>query len=364
MKEKPAIIVLVGITGDLAKRKLLPAIEGLRAAGALPEKFELVGVTRRENDKGYFVMDLDDPSAYERLAAHLSGIEEAWGEPAQRLFYLSVAPSVSLPIIAHLGASGLAQMPDTKLLIEKPFGTDYDDAKRTIDEIGRHFASEQQYRVDHYLAKGSVRVLAQQAHGLAGVTHIDILASESIGIEGRADFYEQTGALRDLIQSHLLEVAAVAIDPHDRLSALKGLSVPAGQPITQITVRAQYDGYRTEAGNPDSTVETFASLLLESKSVAFTGTVRLATGKALAEKRTEISFTHTGGSRETIDLSDAQNAYENVFADAIAGDRSWFVSPEEVIEDWRIVTPVLDAWAGTTDNLRAYVPGASADDLY
>jgi glucose-6-phosphate 1-dehydrogenase len=157
MNGMPTILVLVGITGDLARRKLLPAIEGLRAAGALPEKFELVGVTRRENTEGYFVMDLDDSQGYERLTAYLSAIEAQWGEPAQRLFYLSVAPSVSLPIVQHLGSSGLARIPHTKLLIEKPFGTSFDDAKQTIETINQHFAPEQQYRIDHYLAKGSVR---------------------------------------------------------------------------------------------------------------------------------------------------------------------------------------------------------------
>jgi len=356
----PTILVLIGITGDLARRKLLPAIEGLRAAGALPEKFELVGVTRRENSDGYFVMDLDDPAAYERLSAHLAEIEGAWGVSAQRLFYLSVAPSVSLPIIRQLSDAGLASVPNTKLLIEKPFGTDYEDAKRTIDEINRNFASEQQYRIDHYLAKGSVRALAAQARDLSEVEHIDILASESLGIEGRANFYEQAGALRDLVQSHLLEVAAVAIDPQNRLAALQGLSVPQNLPIYETAIRAQYEGYRDEAGNPESMTETFASVLLESRGDSFNGTVRLTTGKALAEKRTEIVFTHADGTIETVDLTDAQNAYENVFADALAGDPTFFVSTEEAQENWRVIAPVQEAWMHGEEDLRSYAPGTDS----
>jgi len=359
MNGMPTILVLVGITGDLARRKLLPAIEGLRAAGALPEKFELVGITRRENANGYFVMNHDDPQSYTDLAAHLENIEKKWGEPAQRLFYLSVAPSVSLSIITHLGESGLSHLPNTKLLVEKPFGTNYEDAAYTIEEINKHFAPEQQYRVDHYLAKGSVRALAAQAHALSNVSHIDILASEALSIEGRTHFYEQTGALRDLIQSHLLEVAAVAINPTDRLAALKGLSVRP-----EISIRGQYNGYRTEAGNPDSATETFASILLESKNAVFNGTVRLTTGKALAEKRTELQFMNADGTTKSIDLSDSHNAYEHVFADAMAGDHTWFVSPDEALEDWRIVKPVQEAWSGDESGLKTYVPGTRADTLY
>ena len=272
MITKPTILVIVGITGDLSKRKLLPAIQTLREHKVLPEKFALVGITRREgveiDGAETFKMDLGATPDYIKLKERLEEIEKEFGEPAQRLFYLSVAPTVSMPIIEQLDAAGLSKVVNTKLLLEKPFGIDQENGQMLIHNIENFFTSEQIYRIDHYLQKDSVRGLLAKpcfAKATSGdIDSIQIFASEKIGIEGRGDFYEQTGALRDFVQSHLLEVAAMSINPTERLKVLKEFFIPTDKPITEYVQRGQYKEYRKEVGNKESIVETFVSVTLHS----------------------------------------------------------------------------------------------------
>ncbi len=354
MITKPTIIVLVGITGDLSKRKLLPALEGLKEKGILPEKFKLVGVTRRD-DADLFKMDLDNAADYLRLKEHLEGIEKEWGEPAQRLFYLSVAPTVSMPIIRLLGEAGIATAPDTKLMLEKPFGTDLENGLQLIEDIAKYFSDEQVYRIDHYLQKDSVRALTDQNIDRANVAEIEVFAREQIGIEGRGDFYEQTGALRDFVQSHLLEVAAMAIDPTHRLEVLKNMTVPNDKPLTEYVKRAQYNGYREAVANPASVVETFVSVLLHHGDLSLV----LKTGKALDRKSTDITLFYKDGATKVISLNDAHNAYDHVFEDAMNGDRTFFVSKEEVIANWQTIAPIQEAWKKDNSDLAFYDQGSA-----
>ncbi len=352
----PTIIILIGITGDLSRRKLLPALEGLQEKGKLPEHFKLVGITRHDNDQGYFKMDLDNAEDYKRLAEYLDSIEKEWNTKAQRLFYLSVAPTVSLPIIKHLGEGGLSTVGDAKLLLEKPFGLDEANAKEVIENIKNYFNDDQVYRIDHYLGKNTVRSLANESIDPSIVERIEVVATESIAIEGRAHFYEQTGALRDFIQSHLLQVAALALDPKNRLALLQELSVQ--EPIAGHVKRGQYNGYREAAENPTSTVETFVSVELQSQGPLFTGTVVLKTGKALDRKSTDLTLFYKDGASKVISLHDSQNAYENVFYDAIIGDKTFFVTPEEVLQTWHILAPIQEAWKKDSSDLFFYEPGS------
>lgn len=438
MKHKPAIIVIVGITGDLSKRKLLPAINRLGQAGKVPEQLRIVGVSRSPDvavtdliktieDPAYlkantelFQMDLTDQAEYARLSAHLAGIERRFGAPAQRLFYLSVPPQVSRPIIDHLGASGLTSG-DAKLLLEKPFGTDLASATELINHINRHFAPEQVYRIDHFLAKEMAQnllvfreenILFKRAWNKDFIERIDIIASEQLDIEGRAAFYEQTGALRDFVQNHLLQLAALTLmdapDPDElqmvparRLAALKQLRV-ASDDTVRAARRGQYEGYRKQVGNPASAVETFAAVTLESQDSRWRGVpILLATGKALKEKRTEIRITYRpeGGKGPNelvlrVDPSEGMElhlwakrpgydprieqrmlsleydkgerlppAYERVILDAIRSDRSLFVTNDEILETWRILDPVQRAWSMSTDDLMFYKPGTDIGTL-
>lgn len=420
---KPVILVIIGITGDLAKRKLLPAIEAIAKSAVLPEQFRIIGTSRHTgiaadaiaSTKDSFVrehleivtLDTEQKDAYEALKAHLASMETEFGAPAQRLFYVSVPPAAARGIIELLGTSGLAEVPHTKLLLEKPFGTDLASATELVAHIEKSFANDQVYRIDHYLAKHMVQNLVvfrsmnslfRRTWNNQFIERIEIIAHEAIGIEGRARFYEQTGALRDLVQSHLLQLAALTLMsvhggsiPERRHKALSALSVRG------TARRGQYAGYRAEVGNEASTVETFAALTLESSDPQFAGVpITLVTGKCLPEKRTEVRIFYTKEHAEEADelilrvqpnegvtmklwakrpgyentceersleftysdhYATVPDAYEQVLVDVISGDHDLFVSSEEVLESWRIIEPVLEEWRKGGEGLVRYQSG-------
>ena len=434
---KPTILIIVGISGDLSKRKLLPAISQMAASGVLPENFRVVGITRQtgidvnsltsqtENAQylkehlELFTMDLLSSADYEKLAVHLEEIEKDFKSPAQRLFYLSIPPQVSHPIVELIGTSSLIKVADTKLLLEKPFGVDLASATELADHIDKYFKTEQVYRIDHYLAKETVQNLLvfrednslfKRTWNQNFIEKIEIIASESIGIAGRKDFYEQTGALRDLIQSHLLQLTALTLmSPcsHDRLGevptcrleALKNLYIPADELITDYVKRGQYSGYQDEVSNSSSTVETFVSLTLLSHDPKWAGVpIILTTGKSLAEKFTGVKisykkekdneanelilklqpdegvelslWTKSPGyeyelTKKSLKFNFAEHytklpeAYEQVLFNAINSDHSLFASSEEVLETWRILNMVQKSWEMSANDLIYYEPGST-----
>ncbi|MHB8661017.1 MAG: glucose-6-phosphate dehydrogenase [Minisyncoccota bacterium] len=425
--DTPTLLIIVGITGDLSKRKLLPALGEMAAAGVLPKKFRIIGVTRQQavtldnllqgvknverirSQIELFPMSLTAGKDYTRLAAHLREIGQTLGDAPQCLWYLAVPPKTAWPIIEHLNVSGLTKVPRTKLLLEKPFGVDRESAQELITHVEQSFAPEQVYRIDHYLAKETVQnivvfrrdnPLFERTWNRDSIERIDIIASETIGIEGRAAFYEQTGALRDIVQSHLLQLAALTLMtlpaegewqsiPEARLALLRSLEVAPDR-----VHRGQYAGYRDEVKNPSSVVETFASLTLFSNDPRWKDVpITLTTGKALAQKKTEIIVTYRrNGSPEanllTLRLQPNEgvelcffakrpgyehkiervplsftyaghfgalpDAYEHVFLDAVRGDHTLFVSSEEVLESWRIIDAVREAWEPHPDTLTLY----------
>lgn len=439
MKTKtPTILVIVGISGDLAKRKLLPAIGKIAAAGVLPHDFRIVGITRRSDvdidqllssagaDAEYlrshielFQMSLSDEKAYSGLGELLSRIEQKIGDGAQRIFYLAVPPQVARPIIEMLGVSGLARSGRTKLLIEKPFGVDLESAKELVDHIDRYFTPEQVYRVDHYLAKETAQNLLvfrddnslfKRTWNKEFIERIEIIASEKIGIESRTIFYEQTGALRDIVQSHLLQLAALVLmetPEHDNLSevpqlrrkALSHLALPSSAPIHANVTRGQYENYRKEVENPKSTVETFVSLTLASSDPRWVGVpITLVTGKALESKFTTIHVYYKKDqgheanelilrlqpdegvelcvwakqpgyehkvSRHALRFTFKEHyaifpePYEQVLFNAMNSDHSLFASSDEVLETWRILDPIQHAWEMSDKDLVFYKEGSA-----
>jgi glucose-6-phosphate 1-dehydrogenase len=442
MKEnRPTILVIIGISGDLSRRKLLPAISQIAAAGELPDKFRIVGITRQAgmtasqilepvSDASYlrehlelFTMDLLSPADYQRLDSRLTAIDQELGGSSQRLFYLSVPPQVSRPIIELLGETKLSARPRTKLLLEKPFGVDLASAQELVEHISRYFQEEQVYRIDHYLAKDNAQNLLvfRQDNSLFKRTwnqdfieRIEIVASEQIGISGRAVFYEQTGALRDLVQSHLLQLSALTLMdiadanhleevPQRRLAALRLLHLPDRKPVAAAVRRGQYQGYQAEVNNPGSTVETFVALDLESDDPAWAGVpITLVTGKALDQKFTGIKiFYKKDQSHEANDLilrlqpdsgielclwakrpgydyqvirhplrfsfqehySTLPEAYEQVLFNAINSDHTLFTSSAEVLETWRILDEVQRAWEMSSEDLRIYPAGSSITEI-
>jgi len=438
---KPTVIVIVGISGDLSKRKLLPAIGQIAATGMAPDQFKIVGVTRKSNielesllaytsNKNFiidntelFEMDLDDEEDYKRLGAHLEKIEKEFGVPTQFLFYLSVPPNVSKSIIKLIGKSGLAERESTKLLLEKPFGTDLNSATELVDYINTYFKEKQVYRIDHYLAKETAQniIVFREGNSLFRRTwnkdfieKIEITVSEEIGIAGRANFYEQTGALRDLIQSHLLQLLALTLMeipeeghlsevPILRYEALKKINIPQELSLASYAKRGQYKGYREEVGNPNSMVETFASIDLESQDPKWRGVkINLSTGKAMKDKMTSIKILykkdHDNESNELIlrlqpdegisfsvwakrpgyerqvsrhalsfnfkdHYTALPEAYEQVIFNAINGDHSLFSSNEEVLETWRILDSLQKAWNTSAYDLILYKKGSTFDEI-
>jgi glucose-6-phosphate 1-dehydrogenase len=421
MDNKPTILIVVGITGDLSTRKVLPAISNLIESGKVPDDFVVLGVTRKpevdvdklllnvefkdgiKNHLKFFQMDLDSDDEYLRLNEKLKEIEGMFSSPSQHLFYLSVPPQVSLFVIEKLGLAGFAKEGTTKILLEKPFGVNLESAKGFVKQISRYFDEKQVYRIDHYLAKPMTQeVISFRDNDLtfkdywnnSSIERIEIIASESIGIEGRISFYEQTGALIDLVQSHLLQLAAIMlmdINKDDlskrKLQALKNLNIPSDKPITNYVHRGQYTKYKNEVNNNGSKIETYVSITLESNNPKWIGVpINIMTGKMLDKKATEIVIYYkknlgpdklifriqpdegitfpSWSLKSDFNYSINHNtkipeAYENVLTGSFKSDHSIFVSSEEVLESWRIIAPIQEAWKKSNDDLFIYEEGSN-----
>jgi glucose-6-phosphate 1-dehydrogenase len=430
---QPTILVVFGISGDLSHRYLLPALSQIKKASQLPKDFRLLGVSRRQIDieealgrsksslakiTHLFQMDMGKQTEYKKLKDKLN----EFGPKHQIIFYLAIPPDGVPGIIHKLGTAGL-NTSRIKLLLEKPFGTDLVSSKELVHESRKHFKEKQTYRIDHYLAKevsqniaiflGS-NVLFKRVWNNQFIEFIEITAAEKIAVGGRANFYEQTGALRDVVQSHLLQLAALTLMepcppefdfgglPRRRLSALRKLYVAKNQ--LKSIVAAQYYGYRNEVGNPSSKTETFVALQLASKDPRWKDVpIYLASGKNLNKKLTQIriSFKKDSDSeannlilriqpRESIELdlwvkepgytrrlqktthsfsyqyhfkNRLPDAYEQILVDAIAANQSLFASSDEVVASWRILQPILDYWEAGNKKLKFYEPGSSLEQV-
>jgi glucose-6-phosphate 1-dehydrogenase len=441
---QPTILVIIGITGDLARRKLLPAIAEIARAGSLPNDFTVVGISRRQvsnaevvigtpglsdSDRSFFAkhlqmytMDIADPEAYRQFDDHLQALQPKSSKKAQILFYVSVPPQVSRPIIAALGQAGFGKRPDVKLLLEKPFGSDFVSAQALIAETRQHFDESQLYRIDHYLAKEmaqnilvfrSQNTLFRQTWNSQFIEKIEIVASEQIGIEGRAAFYEQTGALRDVVQNHLLQLAALtlmelptsdSVDiPELRLAALQALQPPHEDQLSYVAHRGQYRSYAPEVGNTGTQTETFAAVTLYSNAPQWQGVpIHLVTGKALDKKETVIRVHYKAENdseaneltlkiqpEESIEMimwakkpgyhselerlpfhftyqdhyQSLPEAYERVLVDAINSNHNLFASSQEVLAAWKLLAPIQHYWSMHADDLIIYEQGSSPQDI-
>lgn len=369
MQKTPTILIIFGVSGDLARRHLLPALEELKSKNLLPEQFELVGVSRKEYG-----------DEYEKLNDNLLKIEEKFGAEAQRIFYLAVPTNVCPAIIELIGKSNL-KTKQTKILLEKPFGFNLKSAEGLVDHVNKYFTEEQVYRVDHYMLKdGTQEMLTSRRENPIFknkwnkdfIESIEIVASEKIGIEGRVNFYEQTGALIDFLQNHLLELAALTLMdyknensdiPNARLNALRELNVVCDITKSECVKRGQYEGYREEVSNPKSMTETFVSVNLRSSDTNWTGVpITLTTGKALKEKFTEINIRLKDKSLHNL-FGKNSNSYEKVLLNAINSDRTFFSGSEEILETWRILDEIQQTWASSKDDLVFYKKGSTIDEV-
>lgn len=452
---EPSVLTIFGITGDLAGRYLLPAIYHLAHDEHLPETFRIVGVSRRGTTPDDVVniikssvesrgdecdhktldylksvtavvdMHADQTEEYVKLADHLNEIEKDTGMCLNRLFHLAIPSNLFGFVASRLGGVGLNNRcihgaKDSRLLIEKPFGYDLDSAKELIESLHIDFKEEQIYRIDHYLAKETVQNLLtfrfenplfSNAWNNSLVDHVIVTVAEEIDIEGRTSFYEQMGAMRDMLQSHMMQLLSLILMEEPKKidseqihkvkeAALKKIATPKANEMTKISVRGQYDGYKKEVDNDRSETETFAALKLWSNASRWRGVpFYLRTGKSLPKRATEIIVVFRTKEKpektnyltlriqpnegivvefrikkpgyehkvenvqmdfcysEKVDATHP-DAYERILVDTMRGDKTLFATSIEIIESWRIIQPVLDAWWQGRVDLKDYEKGS------
>ena len=352
----PTVMVIFGASGDLTSRKLVPALFNLSVDGLLPEHFYLIGYGRKAVQGDEFRSSLkeslfaysrrkikdeiwcklepnisfhsgayDDASSFDLLKTEIEEIEKSVGTPVQCIFYLSTPPSGFLPILENLGNSGLARMHHnsqsaSKVIVEKPFGRDLDSARELNEMINRRFAESQVFRIDHYLGKETVQSLLVQRFANTifepvwnrnYVSCVQITVSEDLGVGSRLGYYDRSGALRDMIQNHVMQLLALtAMEPPSSLDpeAIRDEKVKALQAIKPLTfdnshtevVRGVYAeglvggekavGYLEEEGVPNTSfTETYAALTLQLDNWRWKGVpFYIRSGKRLKEKISEI----------------------------------------------------------------------------
>jgi glucose-6-phosphate 1-dehydrogenase len=430
----PQTLILFGATGDLARHRLWPALHDLAASGRLPDDLQVLGISRSASteelrslaaEHGSANGRLEDGDRWEGLVAGVRAIngagddpelyerlEQALGErPGARLAYLSVAPSLFGEIAGRLASIGLGRAAGSasRVVIEKPFGEDLASARELRAQLHEHFEEAQLFRIDHYLGKETAQnlMVLRFANGIfeplwdrRSIASVQVTVAEDGGVDGRGEFYDATGALRDVGQNHLLQLLALTLmDPPGRLEGdeLRAERLRVLRAIVPIdpadAVLGQYEGYEDEDGVAEgSRMDTFAAMRVQVSSWRWAGVpCYLRTGKRLTAKAAEIAIEFRGsphmpfrpgngapgpnrlvigiqpGERvqlhvagklpgEGLDISelaldfdpgdaverDAPEAYERLLGDALAGDQTLFTSSAEVEAQWAAVAPLLE----------------------
>ncbi len=351
----PAVIVIFGAAGDLTKRKLIPALFNLATEGLLPARIAMVGTDRVEMDSDSYRKTLSDEiksyvgggfnqelwdanvskiyytpgdfrnaESYQQLKILLQQVDKEQCTPGNYLFYLATPPSFFGVIATELGKAGLTQEADgrwRRIIIEKPFGRDLDSARKLNATLHQSFAEHQIYRIDHYLGKETVQNMMAYRFGNGTVEpiwnhryidHVQITVAESLGVEDRASYYEEAGALRDMIANHLLAVLSViAMEPpnsfdadairDEQIKVLKAIQPFDHKQVLTKTVRGQYGegvpangehlpAFRDEPGiAADSNTETFVAMRLKIDSWRWAGVpFYLRTGKRMPGRYSEV----------------------------------------------------------------------------
>jgi glucose-6-phosphate 1-dehydrogenase len=347
---EPLAMVIFGASGDLAHRKILPALSRLAERGSLPEEFTVVGVARsplsdeefrqraldadptgtssewkrRVAHFSYIAGDDADPATFTRLAEKLCDVDASVGTAGNRLYYLATVPEQFAVVVRGLGRVGLntAGKPGgfARLVIEKPFGADVDSARRLSADIHAHFDEAQIFRIDHYMGKETVQnILAlrfansvfEPIWNRRHVDHVQVTVAESLGVEGRGEFYEHAGALRDIVQNHLMQVLALTLmEPpgsaegdvirDEKVKLLGSVVVFDEKEAAAAVVRGQYGAgtiggepvpaYRAEPGvDAHSEVETYVAMRVDVDNWRWAGVpIFVRTGKRLPQRVTEV----------------------------------------------------------------------------
>jgi len=382
---QPGTIVILGATGDLTKRKLIPSLYNLFRQGLLSPDFKIVAFARRPKDDeifrndmkqalNTFVGDIGDDATLKRflssihyhrgdfnevephveLEHFISSLEKERGIPANRLFYLSTPPSTYKTIIKNLGKAGLNDEKNgwTRIIIEKPFGHDLQTAIDLSKTVSRVFHEDQVYRIDHYLGKETVQniLVFRFANGIFEpiwnrryIDHVQITVSETLGVEGRGNFYEETGITRDIVQNHALQLFTLfAMEPpaafdsnavrDEKVKVLKAVKELRSKDVDNMVVRGQYasgslmgenlPGYKEEEGvSTDSTTETYvaANFFIDNwrwADVPF----YIRAGKRLPKRITEIAIHFKNAPLQMFSERDRSQVGSNVLALRIQPD--------------------------------------------
>jgi glucose-6-phosphate 1-dehydrogenase len=446
-------LVVLGATGDLVRRKLLPALASAEGRCRVPAGTRVIGLGRRSWDDeafraytmealaehaptagatarealaerlSYLPVDVHDAAAWEALARALPA---ATGRT--RVFYLAFAPDLFGPVCQHLARVGLAD-DRSRVVLEKPLGHDLRSARRISDEVGGVFEERQVFRIDHYLGKETVQNLLVLRFGNAvfaplwdarSIDHVQITVAETLGVGTRGGYYDTSGALRDMVQNHLLQLLClVAMEPPARLDAdgirdakvevLRALRPWTAQAAARLSVRGQYEGYSAECGNPASTTETFTALEVQVDNWRWSGVpFYLRTGKRMAHQSSRVVvqlrdvphwiFPDGDGPRPApnrlviglqpdevvhlelrskvpgpgpvqlasrplrLDLASAfstpsTGAYERLLLDVLQDNPVLFMRRDEVEAAWSWIDPLLAAWEQDAAPLAGYAPG-------
>ena len=402
-------IVIFGATGDLCKKKLIPALYQLWQKRLLPEGILIVGASRREHTKESWLQHLGDyPEEFtdwmDFVCCDLDNKDSLMhlhDESVDTTYFLSVPPERYENAIINLKEAGFLDDPDhSRVVIEKPFGYDLKSADHLQSVVGRHLREKQVYRIDHYLGKDTVNnilatrfgnILLEPLWNREYIEEVQIFATETIGCEGRSQYYESAGVVRDMLQNHMLQVLAlIAMEAPCRMDAKEvrreKVKVLSATRLGTKLVTGQYSGYREEQGvGPDSMTQTFVAgdLYIDNwrwKDVPF----HFMTGKALPYAAVEVVVklkappyllyeghkyndrivmrfqpnphldmridmrkpgmfeeVETATLTHAYDIRNASQGYSRLLYDALNNDQSRFVHSEEILESWRIVDDLL-----------------------
>ena len=401
-------IVIFGAAGDLCKKKLIPALYELWKKKLLPKDILIVGASRRDLPKEVWLEKLGDyPEEFTTWMDFIScdldckeSLMKLHDDSADTTYFLSVPPERYANAIINLKEAGFLDDPDhSRVVIEKPFGHDFKSAGRLQSVVERHLREKQVYRIDHYLGKDTVNnilatrfsnILLEPLWNREHIDEIQIFATETISCDGRAQYYETAGAVRDMLQNHILQVLSlIAMEPPCRMSAKEvrreKTKVLAATTMSPSIILGQYDGYRSEEGvNPNSNTPTYFAGTLFVDNWRWEGVpFHVMTGKCMPygcvevvvklkapplklyegevndrivmrlqpnphlDIRMDIKAPGLNDDLERATLTHpypqerAIDGYEKLLYDALHGDQSHFVHAEEVMESWRIVDELL-----------------------
>ncbi len=388
MFNRPTFIIIFGVTGDLARRKLIPSLYSNYIKGRLPKLLRIVGVGRREWTDAtlvehahqslkdfaadifdervwrsfqrllsYAKVNLPQPETYQNLKAHLERLEDG---DANRLYYLSIAPEFYGDVISNLGRLGMTREEGgwRRIVIEKPFGYDLTTAQALNQVVHGVFDESQVYRIDHYLGKETAQnilfmrfanTIFEPIWNRSHISNVQVTVAETVDVGTRAGYYDQSGVMRDMVQNHVLQLLSlIAMEPPSAFDAdaLRNEKVKVLQAVRAVklddTVRAQYEGYRAAAGvAADSQTPTYAALKLfidnwRWKDIPF----YLRSGKALRSKTTQVNIQFKRPPNSIFELNESGDFSRNMLSICIQPDEGFHLTIQAKIPDQQIAKSV------------------------